>query len=277
MVNILYNYEQYLSIHYLESTKKTYLSNVKLYLKFLKEYKGKADIITVCNVNKADIYNYIAYMDKQSKKTKEIKLVSIKNFYSFLNRNLSDYLFEDIKLFNLNKKLPRYLTSLQIRTLINYYSNKEKKLIIILFISTGIRLSELLSIETSKIYLKEKYFIVKKKGGGTRKVYFNEQIKELLRGFLKKDGKLIHYKRRTVQEIVKKAMKELEIKGSVHSLRHTFATQMYRYTKDILIVKELLGHRSIEATQIYTHLENDLIKDAVEKNPLANFKVGGEK
>lgn len=71
-------------------------------------------------------------------------------------------------------------------------------------------------------------------------------------------------------------MKKLNIRGSVHTLRHTFATIMYKQTKDILVVKELLGHRTVISTQIYTHVANDELKQAVNSNPLANYGVGGE-
>lgn len=61
-------------------------------------------------------------------------------------------------------------------------------------------------------------------------------------------------------------------KYSVHKLRHTAATLMYKYGNvDIRALQELLGHESIATTQIYTHVDNDQIRSAVENNPLANF------
>ena len=80
---------------------------------------------------------------------------------------------------------------------------------------------------------------------------------------------------RTVQYIVKSELKKagLDInKYSVHKLRHTAATLMYKYGNvDIRALQELLGHESIATTQIYTHVDNDQIRSAVENNPLANF------
>ena len=55
---------------------------------------------------------------------------------------------------------------------------------------------------------------------------------------------------------------------TVHSLRHTFATYIYKSAKDILIVKETLGHKNITTTEIYTHIENEELKKAVDRNPL---------
>ena len=93
---LFYNYKVFLS-RFSKSTQENYLNNVNLYLRFLKEYKGSCDMKTILNVTKADIYNYIAYMDHLSKGTKRIRLLAIKNYYSFLNRNLSDYLFHQIE------------------------------------------------------------------------------------------------------------------------------------------------------------------------------------
>ena len=62
-------------------------------------------------------------------------------------------------------------------------------------------------------------------------------------------------------------MRDLGLNGSVHTLRHTFATMMYQETHDIRLVQELLGHKSIVSTQIYTHFDDE-IKKAVERNPL---------
>ncbi len=79
---------------------------------------------------------------------------------------------------------------------------------------------------------------------------------------------------RTVQYIVKQELKAAGIdssKYSVHKLRHTAATLMYKYGEvDIRALQELLGHESIATTQIYTHVDNDQIRSAVERNPLAN-------
>lgn len=274
-MNILYEYSQFLS-RYAKSTQKTYLENVRLYLKFLEEYTEKENtVIQICNVDKSDIYNYVAYLDKFSRNTKENRLASVKNFYVFLNSNLSCFLFEDIKLFNTNKKLPKTLNSVQIQALLNYYSNKRNKLIIYLFLSTGIRLSELSSIEIEKINFDKKCFNVKVKGGDSRDVFLNQHCVDMIKDYIgdRKEGKLFDIKNRAIQTIVKKAMKELDIEGSAHTLRHTFATVMYKHTKDILLVSELLHHKSILSTQIYTHIENEELRKAFNANPLAHFGV----
>ena len=269
-MQILYNYYDYLS-NYSKSTQNTYYENVKLFIRYLKETKGKTDIIHICNIEQSDIYNYVAYMDNLSKNTKAIRLNSIKNFYSYLKIR-QDY-FEDIKLFNLNKKMPYCLSSLQLERLFNYYSDKRNKLIIYLFISTGIRLSELANIKKEDINLKEKYIKVICKGGKERNVLINEKCKQMIIDYECKDEKLFNIKKRQIQNIVTNALKKLNLKGSTHTLRHSSASIIYQNTKDILLVKEFLGHSTVVSTQVYAHLNNDEIKRAVESNPLANFKV----
>lgn len=277
-MELLYQYKEYLS-NYSSKTKEVYYTNVKLYLEYLKEIKGKVNIIQVCNVTRGDIYNYIAYMDNLSKNTKDIRLNSIKNFYSYLNKNIADFLFKDIKLYNLNKKIPVCLSWQQCDRLINYYSDKRNKLIIYLFLSTGMRLSECAEITIQNINLEEKYITCRCKGNKTRNILINEKCKNMIQNYIgdRTEGKLFNIQKRDIQYIVKKALKELGFKGSTHTLRHSAATIIYQKTKDILLVKEFLGHSSVISSQIYAHMNNEMVKEAVEKNPLANYEVGGRK
>lgn len=272
---IFYRYKLYLS-RYSESTQDEYYGKVQLYLKFLKEYKGRNDIITICNVTKADIYNYIAYMDNLAPGTKKVRLNAIHNFYNFLNRDLSDLLFEDIKLFNIKSKIPKILSRKEIRLLSNYYSDERNNLIIFLFLNTGIRISELTSIKIQNINLKEKFITIKVKGGNIRNVYINETTKNKLEHYIgdREEGSLFNLQRRQIHNIVTKPMRELGIRGSTHTLRHTFASEMYEKTKDILVIKELLGHSTVISTDIYTHVKSEMLKEAVDRNPLANFGIG---
>ena len=79
---------------------------------------------------------------------------------------------------------------------------------------------------------------------------------------------------RTVQYIVNKELSQAGLdpnKYSVHKLRHTAATLMYQYGNvDIRALQELLGHESISTTEIYTHVNNEQVRNAVESNPLAD-------
>lgn len=269
-MDTFYQYYNYLST-YSEKTKKRYYENVLLYKRYLKETKGKDNILTICNVDKEDIYNYIAYMDKLSKSTKKARIYAIKNFYNWLGLNLGNYLFKDIKLYNLNKKMPVVLSWQQARLLVDYYSDKRNRLIIYLLLTTGIRLAELEQISINDINLKEKYIRIIGKGNIERRAYINNCLKEMLEDYISGKEQLLDIKRGDIYYIVKKALKDLGLKGSVHTLRHTAGTLMYQNTNDILLVKEFLGHKSINSTQIYTHLINNEVKNAINSNPLAKW------
>ena len=84
---------------------------------------------------------------------------------------------------------------------------------------------------------------------------------------------------RAVQHMIEKRVKEAGLSSdyTVHKLRHTAATLMYKYGDvDILTLKEVLGHSNVATTQIYTHLDNEIIKKATESNPLSNFNLKDE-
>ena len=273
-MDILYKYAYFLS-NYADTTKDNYIRSARIYIRYLEEVKGKSDIITICNVSKSDIYNYIAYLDGKSKGTIKNRIQGIKNFYGFLGCDLRRKLFEDIKLYGYETKIPKILSWREIDLLINYYKDKRNNLIVFLFLQTGIRLSELANIKVEDINLMDQFIKINGKGGNQRQIYISNKTKEMIQEYLKEykpTEYLFGIKRREIQYIVTQAMKKLGIKGSTHTLRHTIATKMYEQTQDILLVKEFLGHKSIESTQLYTHISNKMVKEAVERNPLNNLK-----
>ena len=264
-MEILYRYRDYLSTYSI-TTKETYLECVKLYIRYLEDTYGKVNPIIICNVKQSDIYNYLAYMDDLSKASKKVRLYAVKNFYKFLK--IEGDLFEDIKLYNSNTKMPYFLSSSQCKRLLNYYTDKRNKLIIYLFLTTGIRLSELANIRVEDIDGNK--IKVKCKGGVERVVTITEKCSRMIQEYATSD-KLFNISRKAIYDVVKKAMKDLKLNGSPHTLRHSFATIMYQETHDIRLVQELLGHKSIVSTQIYTHISNESVKHAVNSNPLANY------
>ena len=152
------------------------------------------------------------------------------------------------------------------------------------------RLSELIGINIKDIHFDDAKMTVIGKGNKERTIYLNNACMKAINQYLEvrpKEG--IDYKskdalflserrerisRRSVQYIVEKELKKAGLdttKYSVHKLRHTAATLMYQYGEvDIRALQELLGHASISTTEIYTHVANEQVRAAVEKNPL-NF------
>ena len=153
------------------------------------------------------------------------------------------------------------------------------------------RLSELVGINIKDIIFTESKLNVIGKGNKERTIYLNNACINAINNYINdrpkegikydsKDALFLSERReriskRTVQAIVKKELLKsgLDInKYSVHKLRHTAATLMYQYGDvDIRALQELLGHESISTTEIYTHVDNLKIRNAVESNPLANI------
>ena len=201
----------------------------------------------------------------------------------------------------LEKRMPKYLSLEQSQKLLKVADNTDNRnykrdfAITTLFLNCGMRLSELVGINIRDIDFDENKMTVIGKGNKERVIYLNKSCINAIKDYLssrpaptliKHDSKnsekalfLSEQKKRisnrTVQIII---AKELEAAGldtkkiSVHKLRHTAATLMYQYGNvDIRALQELLGHESIVTTEIYTHVSNEQVREAIEKNPLNSF------
>ena len=164
--------------------------------------------------------------------------------------------------------------------------------IITLFLNCGMRLSELVGINLNDIDREFRSLRVLGKGNKERIVYLNDACRDSLQKYLrirlsekfKKIGTNAlfiskQYKRisnKTVQWLVYKylSLAGLDYKHySAHKLRHTAATLMYQTGKvDVRVLKEILGHEQLNTTQIYTHVSNKGMEDAINNNPLASVK-----
>ena len=177
-------------------------------------------------------------------------------------------------------------------TIQNSRNYRRDNLIIETFLITGIRRTELSNINIQDINFEENQMTVIGKGNKERTIYLNKACIKAIKEYMlvrpkegiKKDSKNSdkalflserrqRISRRMVQEIIYTELKQAGIdsqKYSVHKLRHTAATLMYQYGGvDIRALQELLGHESISTTEIYTHVSNQQVRNAVESNPLA--------
>lgn len=152
------------------------------------------------------------------------------------------------------------------------------------------RLSELVSINLEHIKFDESLMTVIGKGNKERTVYLNSACVDAIKKYLEirpTDGVIdakalflserkTRISKRTVQNLIKNDLRNivgLTDHYSTHKLRHTAATLMYQYGNvDIRALQEILGHESIATTEIYTHIDNSQIREAVESNPLAKYK-----
>ena len=200
----------------------------------------------------------------------------------------------------MDKRLPKYLSLEQSKKLLEVSENEDNRnyerdhAITTLFLNCGMRLSELVGINIKDINFEDCQMNVIGKGNKERTIYLNKACIKAINEYLavrpkegiKKDTKdsdkalFLSERRqrigkRTVQDIIYKELRLAGIdstKYSVHKLRHTAATLMYQYGGvDIRALQELLGHESIATTEIYTHVSNEQVRNAVESNPLADL------
>lgn len=255
-----------------------------------------------------DIHAYISHLaiDNRSKATTRARKVStIRIFFKFLSNKekiLEINPAQNLETPKLEKRMPKYLSLDDSKKLLNVADNEDNRnykrdyAITTLFLNCGLRLSELVGININDIDFDECKMTVIGKGNKERTVYLNKSCMVAISNYMasrppqnliKKDSKnsnkalfLSEQKQRisnrTVQNIISKELKlaGLDFKNlSVHKLRHTAATLMYQYgSVDIRALQELLGHQSISTTEIYTHVNNEQVRKAIEANPLADPK-----
>ncbi len=253
-----------------------------------------------------DIMSFLSFMAlnlKAKAATRARKISTIRIFFSYLSQKakiIDNNPAQNIETPKKEKRMPRYLTLDDSKKLLNVTmdendENKERDYAIItIFLNCGLRLSELVGINISDINFDDYKLNVIGKGNKERTIYLNKACVNAIRAYLdvrpkvaiKVDDKnsqkaLFLSKRherisnRTVQYIVDKELRKAGLdtsKYSTHKLRHTAATLMYQYGNvDIRALQELLGHESIATTEIYTHVNNQQARNAVESNPLANL------
>jgi site-specific recombinase XerD len=270
-----------------KGTVKEYKYDLKMFMKFLKlqnkieNAKSEDDMLKQVTLN--DIYDFLAYLEREksySASTRARKIASLKSFYKYLfkMRIISNNPTLELENPKIPKRLPVYLNFNQSQQLLNTVYNIRDYAILTLFLNCGLRLSELVNINIDDI--KEDTLTVIGKGNKERIIYLNESSKKAIENYLKirpevntkalfisNRGKRIS--NRTVQTMIKKYCAKAGIKNcSVHKLRHTAATLMYLNGVDIRLLQEILGHCNISTTQIYTHVDKQKLKDAINKNPL---------
>ena len=246
----------------------------------------------------SEIYAFLSYTDKKRKNStyaRARKTACIKTFFKYLSikaRIIDKDPTIELERPKIKKRNPVYLTLDESLSLlrsmdkenINY---KRDYCILTLFLNCGLRLSELVSIRISKI--KEDTLTVIGKGNKERVVYLNHACISSLDDYMSIRSKIdtedqnkdylflsTHRRpinKRSVEVLVKKHVQHaglIDEKYSPHKLRHTAATLMYKHGKvDIRSLQMILGHENISTTQIYTHVDNESLREAINANPLA--------
>ncbi|MBU5437631.1 tyrosine recombinase XerC [Tissierella sp. MSJ-40] len=257
------------------------------------------DLDLIKKLNIQDLHAYISYVDKKRDNgnyAKSRKVASIRSFFDYLYGKVSlieKNPAEHLEFPKTDNRHPVYLTLEESERLLNtVLENKNEEYrkrdyaIMMLFLNCGLRLSELSSIDFDKIKNDDTLTVIGK-GNKERTVFLNDGCVEAIKSYLavrpkdSKDKKALFISKRKqrisnraiqhmIDRYLEKAGLDTEI-YSTHKLRHTAATLMYKYGNvDILALQEILGHESVSTTQIYTHIDNERLRDAIKSNPLSN-------
>jgi len=239
--------------------------------KFLKAINKPVD-----EVNQEDVRTYLASMfDTKSKNTVMLAAASLKFFFTeILKKEVGE-----IRVPKKDRKLPEVLTKEEVSRLINSAETRKSRLILSLLYSSGLRVSELVNIKPSDINFSENTGWVREgKGSKDRMFILSSNLAGELKEYLKRkeNSKYLFSQdepltTRNIQKIVKSLRQRADIQKKVtpHTLRHSFATHLLEAGTDIRMIQQLLGHSSLNTTQLYTHISSDQIKKI--SNPLDNL------
>ena len=236
----------------------------------------------------SDIRFYLIYLKEEKKDVNTSinrKLSSLRSFYKYLVNEeiVKNNVFSLLSGPKRNRKLPRYFEYNELEEL---FLTPDKRtpvgqrdlLLLEMLYATGVRVGELIHIKVSDIDLHDKTILILGKGNKERIVTYGEYCEEILKIYLK-DGRIILNKdnsdflflnqnggnltERGVRYILTKLIQKTSLhkKISPHMIRHSFATHLLNEGCDLLTVQKLLGHESIKATQIYTHVTTDRLKE----------------
>lgn len=287
------------------NTVKEYRYDLRTFFRYLKIQRGvvvdttdfknitidDVDIELIKSITLNDLYGFVSYIGQngcKSNSSKSRKISTLHSFFKFLHTKAkvidSDPTLE-LEKPKISSRQPVYLSLSEARRLLNAVEGDFKErdyCILTLFLNCGMRLSELVGIDLKDI--KGDTLKVIGKGDKERTVYLNEACIQAVKDYLttrpsvKTDALFISKRKqrisnKSVQHIVKKYLEKAGLdtkKYSVHKLRHTAATLMYQHGDvDIRALQQILGHSNISTTQIYTHVSDKTLKEAVKRNPLA--------
>lgn len=279
-------------LKYIELNRRYSNHTIRAYKKDLFDfidYLGE-DVLVV-DAKKYDIHEFVTQISKSlSTKSLARKIATLKSFYKYL---VDDDIIEinitsSIKIPKIEKKLPNYLTVDEMnnffeKTISELEISKRDILIIDLLYSTGIRVSECAGIRFSDLSLNRNSIRIYGKGKKSRLVLYGDKTNANLASYIESIDKAIflfpsnHKKNksknncistRTIYNIVKKYIKLVSNNEKLgpHSLRHSFATHLLQGGADLMAIKDMLGHESLSATQIYTHLDAKKMKEIYDKS-----------
>lgn len=277
-------------------TVSAYLSDIRHFFHYLSNHNN----IPFLDVSKNDIQAYLIHLSQTaevSERTQARRLSALRAFYTFLKleTKINENPTTLIERPKQPKTLPKYLTESEVLDLIRAaysHPHPDEKLRRVLFIellyATGLRISELINIKLSDIQWQDECILVSGKGHKQRLVPFNESTATALTNYISHLPKHVKWlfpsgkhgakplTRQRFFQIIKELAVDANIppeKVSPHIIRHAFATHLINRGANLINLQKLLGHSSVSATEIYTHIMEQKLQDTVfNHHPLSDKK-----
>lgn len=286
----IHNYLDYLKYqkNYSDYTIENYHRDILEFFDYLDR-----EVLDYKSVVYSDLRFFLMYLkDEKKDKNSSIdrKLSSLRGFYQYLANEgvVSNNVFSLLNGPKKEKKLPRYFEYNELESLFEVcdLSNalgQRDRLILEMLYATGVRVGELVSIKVSDINFSSRTILILGKGNKERIVPYGDYCEEILKLYLKdgylslnnqnspylflnaRGGKLTE---RGVRYLLEEIIKNTSVQKNIspHMIRHSFATHLLNQGCDLMTVQKLLGHESIKATQIYTHVTTDRLRSVYQNS-----------
>lgn len=287
-MDFLVDFIKYLEIekNYSEYTLRNYSLDIKQFMEYC--VNNKIDYEKITYIEARAYSNYLYTLEKEKASSVSRKISSIRSFYRYLaNHNIENESFSLLKLPKKPKRLPKYFEYNELTEMFDIPDltsplGQRNALILEMLYASGMRVGELVSIKVGDINHSDKVVKILGKGNKERLVYYNKVTEKRLKLYLengrchlnKKNSEFLFLNKlggklttRGVEMILNEIIKKTSLTKHItpHMLRHSFATHLLNEGCDLLSVQELLGHESLSATNIYTHVTNDRLKDVYLK------------
>lgn len=287
-------------LDYLEVERGRSLKTIENYSHYLNRFYEFAGDIKVDKITDKTISDWRKWLNRLvaedgrtiSLTTANYHLIALRSFLKYLTKkDVISLAPERIELAAAKRPQVAFLEAEEVQRLVDSASgvmpaDKRDKAIILLLFSGGLRVSELVSLNTTHVNLERGEFTIRGKGQKDRPVFITDSAKQALRDYLNTrddddTALFIHYggakshgdkaatrlTTRSVQRIIEKYRVKAGITKKVtpHTLRHSFATDLLTHGADLRSVQEMLGHANVSTTQVYTHLTNPKLREIHKK------------
>jgi len=281
-------------VNFLEKDKRLSLNTLQSYRRDIEQYMAYLKIMNLKNIsstNKTTVIAYLLYLQKKGRATSTISrnLASIRSFYQYISKNkiIDQDPTSELESPKVEKKLPQILSTQEVELLldqpkcVDLKGYRDKAMLELLY-ATGIRVSELISLDVSDINL-DMGFIRCNKGSRERMIPIGSIAIAALQEYLNKARNLLiqnnderalfvninggRLTRQGFWKIIKQYKNQAKISKDItpHTLRHSFAAHLLENGADLRSIQEMLGHSDISSTQIYAQIAKNKIKEIYKK------------